>query len=128
MQVFLLHIILTDTPLENSLLCLIFTRKGCGEKEGKGKVRENLVLSVAALCSKALVMSSVCLTGYRFREEKEQFVLFWLYKNTLDSVLLTSDYNSHPRIRMEENKKASVKHFFFFFSLICLSWNLETFF
>lgn len=74
--------------------------------------------------SKALVMSPVCLTGYRFREEKEQFVLFWLYKNTLDSVLLVSDYNSyHLGLEWKKIGKLVLNTFF---SLMCLSWNLET--
>jgi len=51
----------------------VFTRKGCRERKGTGKAGEHLC-SFAG--SKALVMSPVCLTGYRFREEKEQFVLF----------------------------------------------------
>lgn len=56
-------------------------------------------------------MNPVCVIGHRFREEKEQFVLCWLYKNTLDSVLLASDYNSYPRVSMEENRKTSVNFF-----------------
>lgn len=95
--------------IENSFLYLTFTWKG---EAGKTRERESaggksLFSHWQVLCSKTVPMNPACVIG--FKEEKEQFVLCVLCKNTLDRVLLAADYNLYPRVSVEENKKTSVK-------------------
>lgn len=102
---------LTEQPLVSPVLL------GGGEGGEKGKEKsggKSLFSHWQVLCSKAVPVKPVCVIGYRFKEEKEQFVLCWLYKNTLDSMLLASDYSLYPMISMEKNRKTRVTPTFLF--------------
>lgn len=97
---------------DSCIFCSLRREREGGEKEKSGG--KSLFSHWQVLCSKAVPLKPVCVIGHRFKEEKEQFVLCWLYKNTPDSMLLASAYSLYPTISMEKNRKTRVISTFLF--------------